>query len=94
MVQVACAPIPLVEVMNQNDANVNVMFMDKVMWLVPCIPMHVKCLIFHYFKDICAKMLLALPKLPQNATFQVILVCIPTMLVGEQQIASGECVSG
>jgi len=38
MVQVACAPTPLVEVMNQNDANVNAMLMDKVMWLVPCIP--------------------------------------------------------
>jgi hypothetical protein len=37
VVQVACAPTPLMEVMNQNDANVNAMLMDNVMWLVPCI---------------------------------------------------------
>ncbi len=38
MVPVAYAPTPLVQVMNQNDANVNAMLMDKVMQLLPCIP--------------------------------------------------------
>jgi hypothetical protein len=32
-------------------------------------PMHLKCLIFHYFKNICAKMLLGLAKVAKKYNF-------------------------
>ncbi len=31
--------------------------------------MHLKCLIFHYFKDICAKMLLGFAKVARKYNF-------------------------